>query len=79
VKKPKPPIELQAGAVDGRPYRVSWDDGWVVRAADGTNAFEPTWRWNTRSGARSFKWECEMLGHIPKQVAHRTKETDHDQ
>lgn len=51
--------------MDGRPYRVVKLGGWAVLAADGTNAFEAGWRWNTRAGAREFKWTCEWTGHRP--------------
>lgn len=61
----QPPLELDPGSVDGRPYRVVNMDGWVVLAADGTNAYEAGWRWNSRASARAFKWECEGLGHRP--------------
>lgn len=59
---------LMEGHVDGRPYRVSDDHGWVVRAADGSNAFEKGWRWNSRDSARSFKVECELFGHKPLTI-----------
>lgn len=68
-------ISLQPGYVDGRPYRVTYQYGWVVLAADGTNAFEPGWRWNTRQGARDFKIECEWTGH--QQAASAATLTDH--
>jgi RES domain-containing protein len=60
---------LADGWVDGSPYRVTNEHGWVVRASDGTNAYEPGWRWNSRASARAFKDECEWLGHVPSSTA----------
>lgn len=63
--KAKPPLNLLPGCVDGRPYRVVDMDGWAVLAADGSNAYEAGWRWNTRAGARAYRHECEGFGHPP--------------
>lgn len=58
-------MNILPGHIDGRPYRVVKSGGWVVRSANGDNAYDPGWRWNSRSSARAFKWECEYFGHKP--------------